>query len=119
AQQRCDMGGLMTEQDERLEELQVSGEAIGKLAEQPEVFAAAAEAFRAGDAERFQDALARAGLLDRCHWICRWLCSKHCVFVCIKLAGDIEPPREFDLAEWREFALFTGRLAGEPETLAR
>jgi len=108
----------MTEHDDRLEELQVSGAAVGELAKQSELFASAAEAFRAEDAERFQDALGRAGLLDRCHWICRWLCSKHCVFVCIKLAGAIEPPHEFDVAEWREFGEFTGRLAREPETLA-
>src|SRR6266511_1995174 len=108
----------MTEHDDRLEDLQVSGAAVGELAKQSELFALAAEAFRAEDAERFQDALGRAGLLDRCHWICRWLCSKHCVFVCIKLAGAIEPPHEFDVAEWREFGEFTGRLAREPETLA-
>ena len=85
----------MTNHDERLEELRASGETIAELAEQPELFAAAAEAFRAQDAERFQDALGRAGLLDRCHWICRWFCSKHCVFVCRKLVGtiDAEPIR--------------------------
>jgi hypothetical protein len=109
----------MTEHDNRVDELQASGAAVGELAAQPELFQAAVEAFCADDAERFQDALARAGLLDRCIWICRWLCSKHCVFVCIHLAGDIPPPAEIDVAEWREFALFTGRLAKDPETLAR
>jgi hypothetical protein len=109
----------MSEQDDRLAELQESGAAIGELAAQPELFNAAAEAFRAEDAERFQDVLGRAGLLARCQWICRWLCSKHCVFVCVKLAGAIEPPREFDVAEWRAFAEFTGALAKDPDTLAK
>ena len=57
-------------------ELQASRETIGDLAKDPKLFVEAAEAFRAGDAERFQDALGRAGLLGRCHYICRWFCSK-------------------------------------------
>ena len=107
----------MTTHDERLDELQASGATIAELARQPELFAAAAEAFRAQDAERFQDALGRAGLLDRCHWICRWFCSKHCVFVCRKLAGTIDAEPVFDVDEWRAFAEFTGRLAKDPDTL--
>jgi len=105
--------------DERLEELQESGAAIAELARQPELFSAAVQAFRAEDAANFQDVLGRAGLLGRCHWICRWLCSKHCVFLCIKLAGPIEPPRDIDVEEWRAFAEYTGRLAGDRDTLAR
>jgi hypothetical protein len=109
----------MAEMDDRIEELQTAGAAVGELAKQPELFTAAAEAFRAEDAARFQDALGRAGLLDRCKWICRWFCSKHCVFLCVKLVGPIEPPKEIDLAEWRDFAEFTGRLAADQATLAR
>jgi len=88
----------MTDKDQRLEELQASGETIGQLAENPELFAEAAEAFRAQDAERFQDVLGRAGLLARCRWICRWFCSKHCTFICHKLAGknDAEPVLDID-----------------------
>ena len=109
----------MTDKDQRLEELQASGETIGQLAEQPELFAEAAEAFRAQDAERFQDVLGRAGLLARCRWICRWFCSKHCVFVCHKLAGRIDAEPVLDIDEWRAFAEFTGRLAKDPDTLLK
>jgi len=109
----------MPEMDDRLEELRASGAAIGRLAEQPELFAAAAAAFRAEDAERFQDALGRAGLFDRCHWICRWFCSKHCVFVCARLVGPIEPAREVDVEEWRAFAEYTGALARDEQRLTR
>jgi hypothetical protein len=109
----------MTNTDERLEELRASGETIAKLAENPKQFAAATEAFRAEDVERFQDVLGRAGLLDRCHWICRWFCSKHCVFVCAKLAGKIEAEPVLDIDEWRAFAEFTGRLAADPDTLLK
>ncbi|HEX6658817.1 MAG TPA: hypothetical protein VF065_12080, partial [Ilumatobacter sp.] len=109
----------MTDKDQRLEELQASGETIGQLAERPELFAEAAEAFRAQDAERFQDVLGRAGLLARCRWICRWFCSKHCVFVCHKLAGRIDAEPVLDIDEWRAFAEFTGRLAKDPDTLLK
>ena len=40
----------MTDKDHRLEELQASGETIGQLAEHPDLFKEAAEAFRAQDA---------------------------------------------------------------------
>lgn len=109
----------MADTDERLEELRASGETIAELAAQPDLFAAAAEAFRAGDAERFQDALGRAALLPRCRWICRWFCSKHCVFICRKLVGEVEASPEFDIDEWREFAEFTGRLAKDPGQLLK
>lgn len=109
----------MSEQDERLEELQESGAAVAELARQPELFAEAVAAFRAEDVDRFQNALGRAGLLGRCHWICRWLCSKHCVFVCIRLAGPIQEVRDIDVDEWRAFAEFTGRLAENRDTLTR
>ena len=104
--------------DSLLDELRASGEAIGELASQPELFREAVEAFRADDPERFQDVLGRAQLLPRCHWICRWFCSKHCVFICIKLAGPIEPS-EIDVDEWRAFAEFTARLAKDSETLEK
>ena len=107
----------MAEEHDRIEELRQSGEAIGVLASQPDLFEEAAQAFRADDAERFQDVLGRAQLLDRCRWICRWFCSKHCVFVCRKIAGPVGPSEEIDIAEWRDFAEFTARLANDEKTL--
>ncbi|MBK8470361.1 MAG: hypothetical protein IPL45_11430 [Actinomycetales bacterium] len=109
----------MSDMSERLDELQASGETIAELARQPELFIAAAEAFRADSPERFQAALSKAGLLGRCHYVCRWFCSKHCVLVCARLAGDIAPEREFDVKEWLAFAEFTGKLAADPDTLTR
>lgn len=105
--------------DERIEELQESGAAVGELAGNPELFKEAAAAFLADDAERFQDVLGRAGLLPRCRWICRWFCSKHCIHVCIKLAGPILEQQDPDIEEWRQFAEYTGKLADDPETLGR
>lgn len=107
----------MPTHDERLDELQASGETIAELAQRPELFAEAIEAFRAQDPERFQDVLGRAGLLGRCHWICRWFCSKHCVFVCRKLVGPFDTDPVLDVEEWRQFAEYTGKLAKEPERL--
>ena len=76
--------------DERLEDIEQTAQAALKLAEDQEAFLRALEAFRAEDAERFQSELSRAGLLQHCHLICRWFCSKHCVFICRKLAGPIK-----------------------------
>src|SRR5436190_20442562 len=86
----------------RLDEVTEAVDAAVKLAEDPEAFLAAFEAFRAEDAEAFQSVLARAGLLTHCHHICRWFCSKHCVLVCRKLAGP-EATGDSDPKEVLEF----------------
>jgi hypothetical protein len=100
-------------QEERLRELRESGEAVGALAGDPDAFRAAVEAFRAEDAERLQSVLAKAGLLGRCHLVCRWICSKHCVFVCRKLCGPIEAAQELDVDEMLEFARATEKIAAD------
>jgi hypothetical protein len=51
----------------RLDEATETIDAAVKLAEDPEAFLGAFEAFRAEDAEAFQSVLARAGLLAHCH----------------------------------------------------
>ena len=80
----------------RLAELRDTADAVGRLADEKEAFGRVVEAFRAQDVDTFRDVLGRFDLLDRCHLICRWLCSKHCVFVCIKLAGPVrEAPTNF------------------------
>jgi hypothetical protein len=89
----------------RLDEVTETIDAAVKLAEDPEAFLGAFEAFRTEDAERFQSVLARAGLLAHCHHICRWFCSKHCVLVCRKLAGPHEGTGEYDPKEVLEFTL--------------
>lgn len=89
--------------DDRLDEVTQTIEAATRLAEDPEAFLRALDAFRAEDAERFQSELSRAGLLSQCRYICRWFCSKHCVFVCRKLAGPVEGEGELDPREVLEF----------------
>lgn len=107
-------------QDERFTELRQSGEVIGKLADNSEVFGSVVEAFRAHDAERFQAELVKARLLDRCRLICQWLCSKHCLFVCSKLCRQPQQaPDQIPIAEWREFAQVTARIAADPALLER
>ena len=90
-------------QKARLDDVTETIDAAVKLAEDPEAFLGAFEAFRAEDAEAFQSVLARAGLLEHCHQICRWFCSKHCVFVCRKLAGPDEAKGGYDPKEVLEF----------------
>ena len=75
-------------QEEKILELQQTGEAIGKLAANEAAFTRAAEAFRAQNAEAFQSELGKLGLQPFCRLICRWFCSKHCVFICSKLCRE-------------------------------
>lgn len=104
--------------EDRLDEVTDAMEAAGKLAENPEAFLGAFEAFRAEDAERFQSELARAGLLPHCHHICRWFCSKHCVFVCRKLAGPHEGAPELDPKEVLEFTQAVRAIGADRAQLA-
>src|SRR3954447_9910521 len=106
-------------QEERLGELRDTGEAVGRLAADPDAFREAVEAFRAEDAERFQSILGRLDLLGRCHLICRWICSKHCVFICIRLCGPIREVKELDVEEMLAFARETERIAKDEQLLGR
>lgn len=105
--------------EQQLAELQESGEAIGKLAEDADRFGRVVEAFRSRDTDRFQAELSEIGLLERCRLVCRWLCSKHCVFTCLKFCGPIEPRDDIDIGEMREFALATARISQDEELLRR
>jgi len=105
--------------DDRIAELRASGEAIGRLAADPGVFREAVDAFLARDAEAFQGVLARAGLLEGCHLICRLLCSKHCIFICLRLCGPPKEQPELDVEEWRRFAGLTARIAEDEGLLRR
>src|SRR5260370_14784605 len=57
-------------EEERLEELRQSGEAIARLAAASEAFPEAVAAFRAAAAGRFPARLARPGLRGRCPPLC-------------------------------------------------
>jgi hypothetical protein len=104
--------------DDRIEDVRLTVEAAAKLAAEPEAFLRAFDAFRANDAERFQSELSRVGILEHCHRICRWFCSKHCVFVCRKLAGPIEAAPELDPKEVLEFTVAMRVLAADQQLLA-
>src|SRR5664280_942774 len=108
-------------QEEKLAELRQTGEAIGKLAADEAAFTRAAEAFRAQNAEAFQSELGKLELQPFCRLICRWFCSKHCVFICFRLCrGEAGKAQDQpSLAEWREFALVTERLAKDEALLKR
>lgn len=104
---------MANDPDERLHEVQTTVGAASQLAADPEAFLAALDAFRAQDAERFQSVLAKVGVLQHCRRICHWFCSKHCVFVCHKLAGKAAGPEEFDPKEVLEFTMAMRALADD------
>jgi hypothetical protein len=105
--------------EERARELQETAEVIGKLAEDEAAFSSVVEAFRARDAERFQSILAEHELFERCRLVCRFLCSKHCVFICRKLAGPDKGPAELDVKEVRQFAQAIARVGADREVLGQ
>jgi len=110
----------MSDSNEKLLEIQQTGEAIGKLAADESAFTQAAEAFRAHNAEAFQSVLGRLGLLPLCRFICSWFCSKHCVFYCSRLCRNVDA--DFDpgnIREWYDFAHVTAELAKNQQLLER
>ncbi len=104
--------------DERLDDVMQSAEAATKLAGDSDAFLRTFDAFRADDAERFQSELSRAGLLPECRRICQWFCSKHCVFVCSKLAGHVESEGELDPKEVLDFTLAMRAVAADRDMVA-
>ena len=103
--------------DDRSEEVKQTVEAAAKLAGDSAGFLRALEAFRGRDAEAFQSELSKAGILEHCHRICHWFCSKHCVFICRKLAGPVEAAGEFDPKEVLEFTLAMRALAADQQVV--
>ncbi len=96
------------------------GQTIGKLAGDADVFAEAVDTFRAVDWEGFQASLERGGVAERCHLVCEWLSSKYCLRVCKLLCAAFPIPEgDFGVAEMREFARLTARIAADERLLRR
>jgi hypothetical protein len=77
------LGVKMTTQEDILE-FQQTAAALEKLAANPDAFNDAYKAFLESSAERFEAALAKAGIADYCHLICRFFCRKQCGAQCRK-----------------------------------
>lgn len=103
---------------DELQDLLETAAAGERLAKDPEVFAAAYEAFLKLDAERFQEALEKAGIPERCRIVCRLFCTKHCAGLCRRLCPD-DGPKEVDAEEVRQFAERFAQLARDEATLKR
>lgn len=86
------------------------------LAEDEQAFNDAVEAVRTENVELFQSALGRVDLVQRCHYVCSYLCTKHCVWVCRHLVGELEPVGDFDPKEMREFAVMTAKISKDKRT---
>ena len=72
-----------------LDELREIAAAAEKLAGDAEAFVEAFDAHAASDAARFQAALDRVGLVDRCDLICVYFCEKRCVGTCASLCPEL------------------------------
>ena len=85
-----------------LDELREIAAAAEKLAEDEASFIEAFDAHAAADAGRFQAALERVGIADRCDLICVYFCVKRCGATCVKLCPE-RPTRAVDAKEVLEF----------------
>jgi hypothetical protein len=100
------------------QELATVGHAVRALLDHPDALATVEKAVLAGRPEAIRDILGRLNLVDVCHLVCEWLCAWRCVRFCLPVSVQF-PPERWDLAEAREFAQVTARLAKDPETLGR
>ncbi len=102
----------MSDESMDLSELRETAAAVAALAKDPEAFKMAAEAAAAVDTARFEAALNRVGLVDRCPLICRFFCTKRCLGICQGFCP--EPGREADVGEMLAFAVaLDGLMADE------
>lgn len=105
------------EEVDELQETRETAAAAAELARDPAAFREAYEAFRESDAARFQAALDRLQLGDRCRVICRFFCQKHCVALCRRFCPEEQGPLDAD--EVREFALAFAKLSEDEPALRR
>jgi hypothetical protein len=91
-----------TPEEDPLAELRKTAAAAERLAKDEDAFTEAFEAFRAGDASRFQAVLDQLELGHECHRICFLFCEKRCIARCYRLCPE-RPERAIDVAEVRDF----------------
>ncbi len=111
----------MSEQSTELDPLDGLREMVAaaeKLAADEESFIEAFDAHAAADAGRYQAALERAGLGERCDLICVFFCEKRCVGTCARLCPE-RPTRPVDAKEVLEFTHAMARVAKDKRTLER
>ncbi|MDH4176636.1 MAG: hypothetical protein OEV72_03580 [Thermoleophilia bacterium] len=101
-----------------LDELRDVAAAAEKLAADEEAFVEAFDAFTAADAARFQAALDRVGLAERCELVCVYFCTKRCVGTCARLCPE-RATRPVDAKEVLEFTHAIARVAKDRRALER
>jgi hypothetical protein len=101
-----------------LGELREAGDAVGKLAQDEQVFTRAIEAAQRHDLESLRRALGSADVLVHCIPICFWLCSVNCFRVCWILCRPI-PTGELSTPELRDLAFGLSRLGADQSALKR
>ncbi|MEA2264143.1 MAG: hypothetical protein QOJ51_6968 [Acidobacteriaceae bacterium] len=103
-----------------VDELTQAGAAIGKLAANEKVFAAAVKAALSSNCDALRGAVEQAGLSGHCRFICEWFCTFRCIRVCLLLCRRFPLERiESPLSEAFEFARASASLVAEPAVLER
>lgn len=74
--------------DPNIKEMQQTAETIEKLARNKGAFSEAYAAFITEDAAKFESALTKVGIAERCHIVCRFFCKKHCLRLCRKFCPN-------------------------------
>jgi hypothetical protein len=93
--------------DPNIQEIRQTAETIDKLAGNEQAFGEAYAAFIAEDAAKFEAALIKVGIAERCHIVCRFFCQKHCVGLCRKFCPN---PQQGDVNE-KEILAFAKTIA--------
>ncbi len=120
---RCGIScGLVCEPPERpvdlFTELRLSGEAVAKLAANPNALAQLAKLAQAEACEEVRKILFEAGLADRCYYICGWICSWRCLLACLPLCRAF-PIDKIDSSDDEIFAFAQAlqKLSERPDVL--
>ena len=113
---------IQIERPHLIPELAAAGQALGRLAANEKVFAAAEKAVLANRCDVVGSELAGIGLRAEpfCTFICEWFCSWRCVLLCLRLCRVFPfEAVESEIEEMRGFARAGGELAEKPAAFDR
>ena len=99
-----------------VDELTAAGEAIGRLAKNPDQLQKVISAAVALDCETVSSVLGEQG---GCRLVCEWICSWRCVLVCLPFCRPFPVAVDTSIEEMRAFAQVSARLADRKDVLPR
>jgi hypothetical protein len=116
----CDLVSDQPERHDLITELHEAGEAVAKLAANPEALDRFAKLALGDDCSGLHRVIAEIGLSDRCELLCLWWCSWRCIYACWPLCRAF-PLDKLDTSddEIHAFAEATRVFAERPDVLGQ